>query len=255
MQLLTADEMRSIEAAAIESGDVTGLALMERAGQGVVDAIFDEWPDLEPTPPSDQGASPSRSPEFFRPSEAQGSRRAVVLCGPGNNGGDGFVVARLLRHRGWHVAVFLYGSPEKLPPDAKTNCDRWRQIGPVGLINDDFDAGDALNGATLVIDALFGTGLTRPLEDLGDVLSALNEAAVAFSAAPSRTGAAGLRVVAVDMPSGIHTDTGRALEPAHGGCGAARANLTVTFHRAKLGHTRGAGPTACGKLAVKDIGL
>lgn len=69
---------------------------MKRAGQGVVDAIFEEWPDLKKT-----------------------SHRAVVLCGPGNNGGDGFVVARLLKEWGWEVEVFLYGDADKLPSDAK----------------------------------------------------------------------------------------------------------------------------------------
>jgi hydroxyethylthiazole kinase-like uncharacterized protein yjeF len=87
-ELLTAAQMRAIEQAAIESGQVTGLELMERAGRGVVEAILEEWPELATT-----------------------SHRAVVLCGPGNNGGDGFVVARLLRDRGWEVEVFLYGDP------------------------------------------------------------------------------------------------------------------------------------------------
>ena len=85
-ELLTAAQMRAIETAAIESGEVTGLELMERAGRGVVEAIFEEWPELKAT-----------------------SHRAVVLCGPGNNGGDGFVVARLLKEWGWEVEVFLYG--------------------------------------------------------------------------------------------------------------------------------------------------
>jgi ADP-dependent NAD(P)H-hydrate dehydratase / NAD(P)H-hydrate epimerase len=89
-ELLTAAQMRAIEAAAIASGEVTGLELMERAGRGVVEAIFEEWPELRAT-----------------------THRAVVLCGPGNNGGDGFVVARLLQEWGWEVEVFLYGDPEK----------------------------------------------------------------------------------------------------------------------------------------------
>ena len=92
-ELLTAAQMRAIEAAAIASGEVTGLELMERAGRGVVEAIFEEWPEL-----------------------AQTSHRAVVLCGPGNNGGDGFVVARLLKQWGWEVEVFLYGDPADNPP-------------------------------------------------------------------------------------------------------------------------------------------
>ncbi|MGB8815586.1 MAG: NAD(P)H-hydrate epimerase, partial [Paracoccaceae bacterium] len=103
MELLTAAQMKAIEAAAIASGEVTGLELMERAGRGVVAAIFEEWPEL-----------------------AAGSFRAVVLCGPGGNGGDGFVVARLLREWGWEVEVYLYGTPEGMPPDARVNYERWR---------------------------------------------------------------------------------------------------------------------------------
>ena len=88
-ELLTAAQMRAIETGGDrQSGEVTGLELMERAGRGVVEAVFEEWPEL-----------------------AQTSHRAVVLCGPGNNGGDGFVVARLLKEWGWEVEVFLYGDP------------------------------------------------------------------------------------------------------------------------------------------------
>ena len=104
-EVLTAAQMKAIEAAAIASGEVTGLELMERAGAGVVAAVLEEWPEMALTP-----------------------QRAVVLCGPGNNGGDGFVVARLLRERGWEVEVFLYGDPSRLPPDAAL-IPRWRRSG------------------------------------------------------------------------------------------------------------------------------
>ena len=124
-ELVTAAQMRAIEQAAIEAGEVTGLQLMERAGLGVVEAIFEEWPEL-----MGRGASPSRSPGYFEPDEKD-PLRAVVLCGPGNNGGDGFVVARLLKERGWDVEVFLYGEVDKLPPDAKVNCERWGEMGEV----------------------------------------------------------------------------------------------------------------------------
>ena len=107
-ELLTAAQMRAIEAAAIASGAVTGLELMERAGAGVVAAVLEEWPEMALT-----------------------SQRAVVLCGPGNNGGDGFVVARLLAGRGWAVEVYLYGDAGKLPPDARVNYERWCEVGEV----------------------------------------------------------------------------------------------------------------------------
>src|SRR6056297_409934 len=90
-EVLSAGQMRALETEAIESGQVTGLELMERAGRGVVEAVFSQWPDL-----------------------AQAPGWAAVLCGPGNNGGDGFVIARLLRDWGWEVDLWLLGDPERL---------------------------------------------------------------------------------------------------------------------------------------------
>lgn len=223
-ELLTAARMRAIETAAIESGRVTGLELMERAGRGVVEAIFEEWPDL-----------------------AQAPHRAVVLCGPGNNGGDGFVVARLLKERGWEVDVFLYGDPEKLPPDAKANHDRWMaRSGPVRPFDHRVIGAISDGEREIIVDAFFGTGLTRGLPD------EVAECARAFG--PPENPAGAPRIVAVDIPSGLSSDTGEIV-----GNGmfrdAFRADLTVTFHRAKIGHTRGDGPRLCGKVVVKDIGL
>ncbi|WP_126977639.1 NAD(P)H-hydrate dehydratase [Frigidibacter oleivorans] len=223
--------MRAIEQAAIASGVTSGLEMMERAGQGVVAAVLAEWPAL-----------------------AAGPQSAVVLCGPGNNGGDGFVVARLLRDRGWRVEVFLYGDPARLPPDARVNYERWGE--KVGDVLVDFDRRRGWHGADLAVDALFGTGLTRPLDDLTQVLSNLGDAAD-ISADPVRRVSSAFdvpRVVAVDLPSGIDADSGKTLNPSHGGRGAASANLTVTFHAPKLGHVLAEGPVACGKLVVADIG-
>lgn len=219
-ELLTAAQMRAIEQAAIESGEVTGLELMERAGQGVVEAVFEEWPEL-----------------------AQRTHRAVVLCGPGNNGGDGFVVARLLASRGWEVKVFLYGAHEVLPPDARTNHDRWRMMGDVTVRAIDpppfVDDSLPLGALDLIIDALFGTGLSRPFKGL-----------FAFLAdATDLRRSKGMPMVAVDMPSGLCSDSGRVLGRV------IPAELTVTFHRAKLGHYLAQGPEICGSVVVKDIGL
>ncbi|WP_375258872.1 NAD(P)H-hydrate dehydratase [Citreimonas sp.] len=221
--LLSAARMRGIESAAIEAGTVTGAALMERAGEGVVAAILERWPAMAAAP-----------------------HRALVLCGPGNNGGDGFVVARLLRARAWDVAVFLVGEAGKLPPDARANHDRWRALGAVEAYD---DAGfsrvaEGLGATDLIVDALFGTGLTRPVEDFA-----------AFKAA-ARCTPGGARVVAIDLPSGICSDSGRIL---HGEGEEARppvrADLTVTFHAEKLGHRLADGPDACGAVVVKSIGL
>ncbi|WP_394152610.1 NAD(P)H-hydrate dehydratase [Loktanella salsilacus] len=209
-ELLTAAQMRAVERRAIESGAVTGLELMERAGQGVVDAVFAQWPAFA-----------------GRPDAAQ---RAVVLCGPGNNGGDGFVVARLLQGAGWAVDVFLHGSAKQLPPDARTNYERWQRLGPVRPLSE----GEHVGAAALCVDALFGTGLSRPLDMvLPDAAGALR--------------------VAVDVPSGLCADSGRVLGQGDGVC--MQADLTVSFHRAKRGHMLGAGPAMCGQLVVSDIGL
>ncbi|MGI3211550.1 NAD(P)H-hydrate dehydratase [Roseovarius tibetensis] len=204
--VLTSEQMRRAEAAAMDSGAASGLDLMERAGKACVDAILAQWPDLA-------GATP----------------RAMVLCGPGNNGGDGYVIARLLARKGWQVAVFCLGDPGRLPPDAHTNYRRWSELGETAPL----DAAREAEPGALLVDALFGTGLTRPLEGL---LRQLTEKTAA-------------RVMAVDIPSGLCADSGRVLGAAM------RADLTVTFHAAKPGHYLADGPAQCGHLAVADIGL
>jgi len=226
-ELLTGAQMRAIEAAAIATGGVTGLMLMERAGRGVVEAIFSEWPEL-----------------------ARAPFRAAVLCGPGNNGGDGLVVARLLADWGCEVAVFLLGDSERLPPDARANYRRWCALGPVQALTDESLAGEA-GRARLVVDALFGIGLTRPIAGLDAVQAALNgwASAGAAGAAP--------RVVAIDVPSGLCADSGRYLGEAgeSGVAGRIMASLTVTFHAPKLGHYLAQGPQGCGRLRVVPLGL
>lgn len=214
-ELLTAAQMRAIEEAAIARGAVTGLELMERAGAGVVAAVLEEWPEL-----------------------AEGRHRAVVLCGPGNNGGDGFVVARLLKERGWEIGVFLYGKAEKLPPDARLNFERWTVIGSVHPFGD----APLRPEADLLVDALFGTGLSRPL----------SEELVAWLRTDARAAETAMRIVAVDVPSGLCSDSGRSLS---GDGRMIEAGLTVTFHRAKAGHFLADGPAGSGKVVVRDIGL
>lgn len=215
-ELLTAEQMRAVEQAAMESGEASGLELMERAGSGVADAIFEAWPEL-----------------------ASGARRAVVLCGPGNNGGDGFVIARLLKERGWDVRVSLYGEVARLPPDAKANHDNWAKSGAVHPWRADDIA--ALCGDVL-IDAVFGAGLTRAAPD--EVLAPL-------STAFERDQFDG-RIVAVDAPTGLCIDSGTPLSRKYG---AAMADLTVTFHRLRPGHFLDQGPRHCGRVVVRGIGL
>lgn len=201
--ILNSAQMRAIEAAAFATGTVTSAALMERAGETVVDAVLHHWPEL-----------------------AEGRWGAVVLCGPGNNGGDGYVIARLLAARGWTVGVRALGDVARLPPDAKANHDRWVASG--GVVH---ALTDAAGSCDLLVDALFGIGLTRPY------------------VAPQALARAAARVVAVDVPSGLDADTGAFPDSDF------RADLTVTFHRAKWGHYLGQGPDVCGRLVVADIGL
>ena len=217
--LMTAAEMRAIEAAAVASGKVTGLALMERAGEGVVAAINAAW--------SGWGGGP-----------------VVVLCGPGNNGGDGFVVARTMALAGQEVVVFLFGTVDALPEDARTNARRWRDAGGAICPIDEASGGGAtavaaVAGAALVIDALFGIGLARALPPL----------LCDFAGAVARARRRGAKVVAVDVPSGLCADSGRPLGTAFA------ADLTVTFHAEKLGHRLAEGPAHCGEVEVVDIGL
>ncbi|MGH1354778.1 MAG: NAD(P)H-hydrate dehydratase [Thalassovita sp.] len=260
-KILTAAQMRSIEQAAIESGDVTGLELMERAGHGVVEAIFEEWPELAGDV-ADAGAKggfaprPAASPQDI----CEKKKRAVVLCGPGNNGGDGFVVARLLREHGWAVDVFLYGGAERMPPDARVNYERWCVLGDVARYEDDGGFGleaEGFEDCLIFVDALFGTGLVRPVEGV-DAFARVTQAAEWRLAPAQRKGPfPRARSVSIDLPSGICADSGRYLvsDEPHRPADKVRADLTVSFHRAKLGHFLQDGPAACGKLVVTDIGL
>ncbi|KNG95421.1 bifunctional ADP-dependent NAD(P)H-hydrate dehydratase/NAD(P)H-hydrate epimerase [Pseudaestuariivita atlantica] len=230
-QILTAARMRAIEEQTMAEGGVTGLQLMERAGRGLVTAVLDRWPDL--------GAGP---------------HRALVLCGPGNNGGDGFVIARRLRDRGWSVAVFLYGKAARLPPDAKKMHDLL--AADVDIHGWDVDAIHGTDRPDLIVDAVFGIGLTRPLP--AEVAEVLDQ-----KGAPSWKRGHAIRRVAVDGPSGLDLDTG--MVPFTGQADdpdfdpwphhVVRADLTVTFHAPKCGHYLGLGPMMCGALEVVDIGL
>ncbi len=206
--------MRQAENRVISSAQATGLELMERAGQGVVDAVFAHWPEL-----------------------LSGQRKAVVLSGPGNNGGDGFVIARLLLQLGWQVAVFCLGDAEKLPRDARANFDRLAEVRSLNaLTRTDFRKCD------VIFDALFGTGLTRGLAR--ELHTTLQDALASDEKSTAH-------MVSVDIPSGICSDSGRVL----GGECALKADLTVTFHRRKLGHVLGDGPSFCGAVRTVDIGL
>ncbi len=198
--LLTPDEMSAADAAAIALG-VPGLALMEAAGLAVAEAVCRRWP----------------------------RRSVLILCGPGNNGGDGFVAARHLSQRGWPVRVVLLGRAEQLSADAAHHASLW--TGGVSPFSEAL-----LDDAQLVIDAVFGAGLSRPLG--GAVRQVLESVA-----------RSGLPVCAVDLPSGLDGATGQ----VHGF--AVKADLTVTFFRKKPGHLLLPGRQLCGEVILADIGI
>ncbi len=198
--LLTVQEMYRADQLAIAAG-TPGLTLMENAGTAIVHELVARWQ----------------------------KRPVCVLCGPGNNGGDGFVVARLLKETGWPVRLALLGTVDKLTGDAAKNATRWKgDIEPLRL--------ETLDENPLVVDALFGAGLTRALDGSAlDCINTINDR--------------NLDCIGVDVPSGVHGDTGEILG------GAPNCALTVTFFRAKPGHFLMPGRGRIGDLVIADIGI
>ncbi len=197
--LLSVAQMSEADRATIAAG-TPGSLLMQNAGSAVAREITRRW-SLRPT---------------------------IVLCGPGNNGGDGFVVAAALAQAGWPVRVALIGRREQLRGDALLHAERWS--GSVEAVSP-----AAIEGASLVVDALFGSGLSRRLDgEIADTLAAVTRL--------------GLPVVAVDVPSGVLGDSGENL-------GAAPATCSVTFARKKPGHVLLPGRDLCGEIVVADIGI
>jgi NAD(P)H-hydrate epimerase len=195
-QVLTTTQMAAADAFAVAQG-VTSLTLMENAGRAVAEAI---------------GAR-------FKPCPV------AVLCGPGNNGGDGFVAARLLDELGFTVRVATDGGHEG---DADVMAAKWS--GETVALTP-----DALRGVRLVVDGLFGAGLSRPLQGAhAQLVEVLND----------------LAVVAIDIPSGVSGDTGQPLSSVY-----VRAVLTVTFFRKKPAHLLLPGRALCGVVVVADIGI
>jgi hydroxyethylthiazole kinase-like uncharacterized protein yjeF len=201
LELLTAEEMSRAEKLAAEAGLAT-LTMMENAGRASAEEVVRRFP--------------------------RGSR-VTVLCGPGNNGGDGFVCARYLRERGYHVRLGLLARRDDLPRDAKEMARRWDEaIEPISL--------QFIEGAQIIVDALYGTGLRDNITGL--VAQIIEEVT-----------ARALPVVAIDTPSGIDATTGAVRGVAF------KAASTVTFFRRKTGHVLLPGRLYCGDVRAADIGI
>jgi NAD(P)H-hydrate epimerase len=196
--LLDVRQMGEADRLTVAAG-TPGIVLMENAGASVARTIVGRW----------------------------SARPITILCGPGNNGGDGFVTARHLVEAGWTVRLALLGFRERLTGEARHHSERWS-----GVVEPLTPA--ALEGAELVVDAIFGAGLSRGLE--GPAAETL--------AAAARMGSP---IAAVDVPSGVMGDTGEVL-------GGIAADLTVTFFRKKPGHLLLPGRLLCGDVVVTDIG-
>lgn len=200
-ELLTTAEMAEADRVTI-AGGTPGIALMEAAGAAVAASVAANYP---------------------------AARRVIVVAGPGNNGGDGFVAARLLAERGYSVRLLLLGERGRLTGDAATAASAWRGV---------IEAADpvALADADVVVDALFGAGLDRPVEGSARrMIEAMNS-----GSAP---------VVAVDLPSGINGTSGAVMGLA------VKADRSVTFFRRKIGHLLLPGRLHCGVVEVADIGI
>ncbi len=199
-ELLTTAEMAEADRRTI-AGGLAGIELMENAGRAVADAIAARHPP---------------------------GQHVAIVAGPGNNGGDGFVAARILAERGYRVRTLFVGDPNRLKGDAAVAAQGWR--GPSAAA-----APAGLTSAEVVVDALFGAGLDRPVEGLARaMIEATNTASCVY---------------AVDLPSGINGTTGAVMGVA------VNATETVTFFRRKIGHALLPGRLHCGKVRVADIGI
>ena len=216
MKILTAAEMREVDCRTTATLGIPSLQLMENAGKQVVEILQAELPGLA-------------------------TRRIVVLCGKGNNGGDGLVVARLLKQQGCAPVVYLFSSPVEMKGDAAENLKRWEaQGGKATVIKNSTEweaARVALAEAQVLIDALLGTGMEGPIKGfLSTVIEDVNRLCRYAT------------VVAVDTPSGLPSDANQSAGEV------VRADYTVTFTAPKVGQLVSPASERVGKLIVRDIG-
>ena len=215
MKVVTAEVMQQLDRRTIEEAGIPGVVLMENAGRGAVRVLIENYPNVL-------------------------SGTVAIIAGKGNNGGDGFVIARYLINRGISVRIFLLGSRGKIQGDAKLNLDSVLKMKTSFTEIKDSAGWKAhrgeLESCTLIVDAIFGTGLTSDIRGLiGEVIHDLN----------------GLTIptVAVDLPSGLHPDTGAVL-----GC-CVQADCTVTFALPKRGLFLYPGAQYAGRIKIVDISI
>ena len=216
MELVTAAEMRELDRAAIEGRKIPSLRLMENAGNAVAREIERRFGSLR-------------------------GKTVTIVSGKGQNGGDGLVVARLLRQKGCKARVALLTAPSALKGDAAANLKRFQRAGGrCHAIETDANLtavlGPLLQTSDLLVDAIFGTGLNAPVKGVA-------ASAIDLMNASSRP------IVAIDLPSGLDADTGTVLGTA------VTATLTVTLARPKRGLYLGVGPNYAGVICVADIGI
>lgn len=208
-EVYSSAQVRALDHAAIESFGIPGYELMCRAGRAAFEHLGSRWPE---------------------------ARRVSIYCGAGNNAGDGYVLGRFAHEQGLAVRVVAIVAPERLGGDAAT---AWRDAVDAGVEIEVCASGGhdpAAAAPDLIVDALLGTGLDRPL-------------AGAFEAAARAVNAVGVPVLALDIPTGLHADTGEALGPA------IEAEATITFVGLKMGCYLGNGPDHCGELAFAGLGI
>lgn len=202
-KLYRAEAVRDLDRLAI-AGGIPGYTLMRRAGRAAFDCLLEEFPD---------------------------TKKLLVLCGAGNNAGDGYVVARLARQHGMTVQVISMIGLQSLKGDAKLACEHWQECGDVQAYD-----GSLPFDCDVIVDALLGTGVTRDVEGPWcEVIEAVNNSC--------------LPVLAIDIPSGLHPDTGCIL-----GC-AIQADLTTTFIGMKKGLFTASGKACCGEVIFDDLGV
>jgi ADP-dependent NAD(P)H-hydrate dehydratase / NAD(P)H-hydrate epimerase len=215
MRVLNASQMRDADRQTIDEIGIPSMVLMENAGRQVVAALEAAYDDLS-------------------------DRHVAVLCGPGNNGGDGFVVARTLHQRGVEVSVFVIATMSAVKGDARLNIEILGRLGLTAVEISDEQAWDLhfseISQCRLIVDAIFGTGLKSPLSGMMETVAA-------------DVNASGIPVVAIDLPSGLSADHA---EPI-GEC--IRAAMTVTLAAPKIPLVLPPGEALAGNIVVADIGI